>query len=46
MEYKKKKRIEGEIKKLKEDYKVNEIWEVIKGRIDGRKDERKIKMLE
>ena len=46
VEYPPQTRIEGEIQQLPEDYPVNELWEVITGKITGRKDARQITLFD
>jgi len=46
VEYPPQTRIEGEIQQLPEDYPVNELWEVITGKTEGRKDARQITLFD
>lgn len=46
VEYPPQTRIEGEIQQLPEDYPVNELWEVIVGRREGRRDARQITLFD
>ncbi|KAB2703868.1 ornithine cyclodeaminase [Brucella anthropi] len=46
VEYPPQTRIEGEIQQLPEDYPVNELWEVITGKIAGRNDARQITLFD
>ena len=46
VEYPPQTRIEGEIQQLPEDYPVNELWQVITGKIAGRKDARQITLFD
>lgn len=46
VEYPPQTRIEGEIQQLSEDYPVNELWEVIVGRREGRSDARQITLFD
>ncbi|MBV2144076.1 ornithine cyclodeaminase [Falsochrobactrum sp. TDYN1] len=46
VEYPPQTRIEGEIQQLPEDYPVNELWQVITGQAEGRKDVRQITLFD
>ncbi|WP_273726645.1 ornithine cyclodeaminase [Brucella gallinifaecis] len=46
VEYPPQTRIEGEIQQLPEDYPVHELWEVISGKAEGRKDARQITLFD
>ncbi|MBC8716935.1 ornithine cyclodeaminase [Ochrobactrum sp. Marseille-Q0166] len=46
VEYPPQTRIEGEIQQLPEDYPVHELWEVITGKTEGRKDARQITLFD
>lgn len=46
VEYPPQTRIEGEIQQLAADYPVKELWEVIAGRIEGRRSERDITLFD
>ena len=46
VEYPPQTRIEGEIQQLPEDYPVNELWQVIAGQAEGRKDARQITLFD
>jgi ornithine cyclodeaminase len=46
VEYPPQTRIEGEIQQLPEDYPVNELWKVITGKTEGRKDARQITLFD
>lgn len=46
VEYPPQTRIEGEIQQLSSDYPVTEIWEVIAGKTQGRKDSRQITLFD
>ena len=46
VEYSPQTRIEGEIQQLKNDYPVNELWQVIRGKMDGRKNNQQITLFD
>lgn len=46
VEYSPQTRIEGEIQQLKDDYPVNELWQVIRGELEGRKDSQQITLFD
>ena len=46
VEYTPQTRIEGEIQQLNNDYQVNELWQVIRGELNGRKDSRQITLFD
>ncbi|KZL23602.1 ornithine cyclodeaminase [Pseudovibrio sp. Ad37] len=46
VEYPPQTRIEGEIQQMPEDFPVTEIWKVITGQAEGRKDERQITLFD
>ncbi|WP_417270043.1 ornithine cyclodeaminase [Celeribacter sp.] len=46
VEYPKQTRIEGDIQQLDDDYPVKELWQVITGDVEGRKDDRAITLFD
>ncbi|MCL4131407.1 UNVERIFIED_CONTAM: hypothetical protein GTU68_027795 [Idotea baltica] len=46
VEYPEQTRIEGDIQQLDDDYPVKELWQVLTGEIDGRKDEKTITLFD
>ena len=46
VEYPPQTRIEGEIQQLENDYPVNELWQVIRGELDGRKNSQQITLFD
>lgn len=46
VEYPPQTRIEGEIQQLENDYPVNELWQVIRGELGGRKDNQQITLFD
>lgn len=46
VEYPQQTRIEGEIQQLDDDYPVNELWQVIRGELEGRKSDQEITLFD
>lgn len=46
VEYPPQTRIEGEIQQMSADYPVTELWRVVSGQVDGRRDERQITLFD
>ena len=46
VEYPPQTRIEGELQQLDDDYPVNELWQVIRGDLDGRKNDHQVTLFD